>query len=521
MLEYEIENLIDKMIPEDIQENIRTIKEYFDDINYTDDYGQSLLHLVVDNKYDEIKVWFCVAALLDMGINPNTLDACQYNFIQTALYTGYNEKCVLALIKKALEYGLDVNHVDSDGDTIMHTAIYSDDYSGGIENIYTLLCQNGFDTSIVDGKGRNLVEAMIYQQHYTNGKQFTDEDIRSFKDLFAIQKLENNKNVNNVRQVEKRPVCTISSKDKQTLEKYGCFLNDKIFTTSPTIGRESETKNLIISLAQEKKNPMLVGDAGVGKTSIVEELAYRIKTNQVPRFLEGQLILSVDPASVVAGCQYVGTFEQNMKELMDLVAKNNIILFIDEIHTIYGVGSSSKKDTDMATMLKRYIDNSDIKVIGATTSEEYKKYFSTDALKRRFDKIDVLEPEKDILYQIIDKVIDDYSNKTGIYLENIDTKHPLVQILVEYTDSKYRDYFDIVNNPDLAVSIIDKALAFAKVEDSEFLTLQHFIDSFDGCSRITKDGRNVAITRLEKLQRENIQKSEKTNILKLDFKKRK
>ena len=301
----------------------------------------------------------------------------------------------------------------------------------------------------------------------------------------------------------------LSDKDISELEKFGKILNLKNYLFEPTIGREKELKNLMVTLAQDKKNPIIVGESGVGKTAIVDELAYKIKNKEVPSFLKNKIVLEINPNDVVAGCTYVGEFEEQMAKLMHLCKKNDIIIFIDEIHTIYGIGSTKEKNNDMASMLKYYIDRSDLKVIGTTTQEEYNKYFSNDALKRRFEKIKVLEPPKDILYKIINKVINDYYIKTGIEFEHENIKNEVIKIIIEATNQSHRKYDDIVNNPDLSISIIDKAFAFAKFYDSEFITVEHFIESFSYCDRIYESTIEQATSKLKNIKpnkRENSQK---------------
>ena len=308
---------------------------------------------------------------------------------------------------------------------------------------------------------------------------------------------------------------TLSDKDISELEKYGKVLNRKNYIVSPTIGREKELKNLMITLAQDKKRPLIVGESGVGKTAIVDELAYRIKTGEVPNFLQGKIILEVDPSNVVAGCRYVGMFEDSMIRLLNLCERFDIIVFIDEIHTIYGLGAGSKSNNDMASMLKYYVDRSNLKVIGTTTEKEYQEFFSSDALKRRFEKITVKEPTEDILYQIIDKVIEDYYVKSGISFENENIRAQIVNIILNATKKSHIVYNDMVNNPDLAISIIDKAFAFAKVYDSEFITAEHFIECFECCDRIYESIRERAIARLKNLDTSISKPVQK--VLKIDF----
>ena len=514
--------LLSKMT-NDMHSNAKKIKSAFGSLDYTDEDNQSILHILVDDKYDEAKCFLAIKSLLQIGLSPNLEADYNYNFIQTALYAGYSEEFILNIINESLKYNLNVNHVDSDKDTIMHTAIYSDDYLGEVERIYDLLCSNGFDSSLEDQDARNLFEAMIFQ------KQYSQEQIESFKKKFEeryskVQKDNKSKEikpvvVNNVPVRQEAPVTTItptlSDKDITELEKYGKVLNKKNYIVAPTIGREKELKNLMITLAQDKKRPLIVGESGVGKTAIVDELAYRIKTGQVPNFLQGKIILEVNPSDIVAGCQYVGMFEDNMTKLMKLCEKLDVIVFIDEIHTIYGIGLTKDKNNDMASMLKHYIDRSNLKVIGTTTEKEYQEFFSDDALKRRFEKITVKEPTEDILYQIVDKVIGDYYVKNGISFENENIRNGIVNIILSATEKSHRVYNDMVNNPDLAISIVDKAFAFAKVYDSEFITAEHFIEGFEYCDRIYESTREQAIARLRSLDT-SISKPVQ-RVLKIDF----
>jgi len=529
MVNYnQLQALINNMT-EDINSNIKKIKKVYGSIKYKDEDNQSLLHIFVDHKFDENKCFLAIKSLLEIGLSPNLEDDFKYNFIQTALYAGYSESFIIKIIQESLKYRLNVNHVDSDKDTIMHTAIYSDDYLGALEAIYELLCANGFDSTKICGEGRNLLEAMHYQKQYTPNQiqsfegKFSEKIIDEIKETSSVpvkQPITNNNKVatptvNNasIKQQSTQPnYQTLSDKDISELEKYGKVLNKKKYIVAPTIGREKELKNLMITLAQDKKNPLIVGESGVGKTSLVDELAYRIQKQEVPNFLQGKIILEVNPNDIVAGCQYVGQFEENMSKLMKICEKNKAIIFIDEIHTIYRIGSTKGKDNDMAAMLKHYIDRTDLKVIGTTTQEEYNEYFCSDALKRRFEKIIVQEPTEDILYKIINKVIKDYTLENAITFENEHIKEHVINIIINATEKSHRDYIDIVNNPDLSISIIDKAFAVAKVYNSEFITIKHFIESFEYCDRIYESAREQAIAGLKKI--DNNKEKPKSKILK-------
>ena len=146
-----------------------------------------------------------------------------------------------------------------------------------------------------------------------------------------------------------------------------------------------------------KNNPLLVGDPGVGKTAIVEGLALKIFNNEVPEILKSHVIFSLDMGTLIAGTRYRGDFEERLKLIIKEIEKNkNYILFIDEIHTLVGAGSTSGSSMDASNMLKPALQAGNIRCIGSTTYNEYRLFFEKDrALQRRFQKIDVPEPTID------------------------------------------------------------------------------------------------------------------------------
>lgn len=291
------------------------------------------------------------------------------------------------------------------------------------------------------------------------------------------------------------------SKDEfETLNNNGILLNNKVYKGNQVVGREKELENLIISLAQDKKCPILVGESGVGKTAIVDELVYRIKTNMVPKFLCRQPIYELRVNRAIAGTRYRGEFEEKIKKIIEICLERNFIVFIDEIQSIYGMGAANENPNDLASILKMYIDRDNLRVIGTTTDFEYGEYFASDALKRRFDKIIIKEPEYNVMHEIIRKVINDYSMKNGISSEKLLENNPgIIDIILTATCKKHRTYDDIVNNPDLTVSIIDKAFAYAKVLDSEELEIRHLIKSFEMCDRIYESAKDNAVKELKAL----------------------
>ncbi|MHB9155299.1 MAG: Clp protease N-terminal domain-containing protein, partial [Endomicrobiales bacterium] len=181
----------------------------------------------------------------------------------------------------------------------------------------------------------------------------------------------------------------------------------------PVIGREEEIERLIQILSRRtKNNPVLIGDPGVGKTAIVEGLAQRVASGEVPEILLSKRVLTLDLASVVAGTKYRGEFEQRMKSIMDEIrkAKNQVILFIDELHTVIGAGAAEGA-IDASNMLKPALARGELQCIGATTLDEYRKHVEHDAaLERRFQPINVDPPSVDQTIAILKGLKEKYEN---------------------------------------------------------------------------------------------------------------
>lgn len=512
--------IIERLLPKlnlDIDNNVTKILSYYKTLQYSDKDDQSLLHVFVSNKFDERKCYLAIQALLNAGINPNLEDCYGKNFIQTALYTGYSSDFIIDIINESLKYDLDINHIDEDNDNLMHVAIYSNNYTDELIDIYSFLIDKGFDSTLIDKDGKNLFDIFTLETKLSINK------VKEFRDLF-LKSVEDGKSVKIKKQdndkITFEEEFILTDSEIKELEEFGNILTMKEYSTDPAVGREKELKHILISLAQDKKKPLLVGKSGVGKTSVVEELAYKISINQVPDFLKNKIILEVTPSDIVAGCKYVGQFEERMSKLKKIIKKYNLILFIDEIHTIFGIGSTENKDNDMSSMLKNYLDREKIDVIGTTTEEEYIKYFANDALKRRFNKITINEPEEDILFQIIDKVIDDYSNKNDIVFESQAIRNKIIDIIIKTTRKNNRVYTDVLNNPDLSISIIDTAFALSKIDNNKSINTNHFIEALEFCDRIYPFAKEQMKLELKKLKHNSLN-NYNSKILKVDFKAKK
>ncbi|MFO8142052.1 MAG: Clp protease N-terminal domain-containing protein, partial [Marinobacter sp.] len=190
------------------------------------------------------------------------------------------------------------------------------------------------------------------------------------------------------------------------LESYATNLNEQARQgrIDPLIGREHEVERVVqILVRRRKNNPLLVGEAGVGKTAIAEGLAKRIVDGQVPDIISDAVVYSLDMGALLAGTKYRGDFEKRLKGLLsDLKKQDHAILFIDEIHTIIGAGSASGGVMDASNLLKPMLGSGELRCIGSTTFQEFRGIFEKDsALARRFQKIDVNEPSVEDTYQIL------------------------------------------------------------------------------------------------------------------------
>ena len=248
---------------------------------------------------------------------------------------------------------------------------------------------------------------------------------------------------------EVRSVQRIS--DMTSFNDIGCDLTNKAKNNmfDPVIGREKEIDNIIeVLLRKNKRNPLLIGDAGVGKTAIVEELANRIVTGNVPYKLMNKRIISISMSSLVAGTKYRGEFEEKVLNIVkELESNNNLILFIDEIHTLVGAGGAEGA-IDASNILKPALSRGNITVIGAITIQEYRKYIEEDkALSRRFQKVLIDEPDEKDLFNILNKVKTSYERYHNVLISNDVIKH-IIKVSKKYLF--YR------KEPDRSLDILDE-----------------------------------------------------------------
>jgi ATP-dependent Clp protease ATP-binding subunit ClpC len=270
----------------------------------------------------------------------------------------------------------------------------------------------------------------------------------------------------------------------------------------PVIGREDEIERVIeILMRRKKNNPAIIGDPGVGKTSIVEGLAQRIVAGDVPDLLKGKRIVSLDLASIIAGTKYRGEFEERMKKILKEVSRtqSSVILFIDEFHNIVGAGAAEGA-IDASNILKPSLTNGEIQVIGATTLKEYRRYIEKDAaLERRFQPVFVKEPSIEESIEILNGLRERYERFHGVKITD-EAITSAINLSIKYINDRFL--------PDKAIDLIDEASARVKLH----LSKSSEIKEMEKNLKSVKEGKFQAI-REKKLFEADKMREEERNIL--------
>ncbi|MBS5788635.1 MAG: ATP-dependent Clp protease ATP-binding subunit [Clostridioides difficile] len=268
-------------------------------------------------------------------------------------------------------------------------------------------------------------------------------------------------------------------KGAKTLEKYGRNLTQyaKQNKVDPVIGRSKEIERIIQILSRRtKNNPVLIGDPGVGKTAIIEGLATDIANGNVPDTLKNKTIYTLDMGSLLAGAKYRGEFEERIKNVVDeVIQSGNIILFIDEMHTIIGAGTTGEGSIDASNILKPALARGEMQIIGATTIDEYRKHVEKDAaLERRFQPVMVEEPTKEDAVKILEGLRDKYEAHHKVKITDEALKEA-VDLSVRYITDRYL--------PDKAIDLIDEAASRVRLKENtppaEIKDIEAEIESID------------------------------------------
>ena len=288
----------------------------------------------------------------------------------------------------------------------------------------------------------------------------------------------------------------LSSENEFLINLNNLVSNNKI---DKIIGRKKEIERLVQILSRRNKNnPLLVGESGVGKTAIAEGLAYLISKKEVPSLMENTIVYSLDIAALIAGTKYRGDFEKRLKQVLSFLSKqDNPILFIDEIHTIIGAGSASGGSLDVSNLLKPALGKGEIRCIGSTTFQEYRGIFNQNqALSRRFQKIDVVEPNFDECEEILNGIKD-------VFEEYHDVKYTdeAIKSSIELSSKYINDRF----LPDKAIDVIDETGALLNINRKNDKTI-----------KVSKNDIEMTISKITKIPEQTITTSDKKDLKNLE-----
>lgn len=270
------------------------------------------------------------------------------------------------------------------------------------------------------------------------------------------------------------------------LERYGIDLTLEEYITDPAIARDEEIKQVILTLLTPEKSALLVGKPGIGKTAIVEGLAYRIQKGMVPDALKNYSLIKINITSLIGET----VSEGNVKNRIDLLVRElsdrlNTIIFIDETHLLVNKAGGM----DFANMLKAGLDRGQIKMIGATTTEEYEQYILRDrAFLRRFQKIDVLEADKPTVVKILMGTLPKLEKKIGVkinYQPFVTEK--IMAFIVEMTDEYKRVYEIASRYPDICLTIVANALTFTLYDNRKIVSILDFYKAIKNTKNIYED----------------------------------
>lgn len=258
------------------------------------------------------------------------------------------------------------------------------------------------------------------------------------------------------------------------LQKYADELTSKTYLTNPAIARDKEIKDMILVLLTPEKSAILVGKPGIGKTAIVEGLAYKIQSNDVPDALKGYRIFRINTTALLGSTDGDNRVFKLMEELKQ---QTKVILFIDEVHTL--IGNEATGALDFANMFKEGLGRGDIKMIGATTEYEYEKYILRDkAFMRRFEKVDVIEPTIEMCIEILLKTLPKIEIQTNVILPYTDfIKEKIMKFIVNMT-TEYKRVYEISSRyPDIALVILRQAFSNAIYNNRRYVSFKDIYDA--------------------------------------------
>lgn len=283
------------------------------------------------------------------------------------------------------------------------------------------------------------------------------------------------------------------------LERYGQELTERDYITDPSIGRDEEIKQVIMTLLTPEKSALLVGKAGVGKTSIVEGVAYRIKNHLVPNALLGYKIYKLNVTSLLGKTESNGQIESRVDLLVkELASKPKTIVFLDETHVLVNK-NGGESGIDFANMFKAGLDRGEIKMIGATTDEEYESYILKDrAFLRRFQKIDVAEADQETCVKILMGTYPKIEAKTGVHFEYTSyVIERIMRFIVDMTDEYKRVYEISSRYPDICLTILSNAFTYALFDNENVCRIKHIYKAVCNARNVYEDAKKKSIEKFK------------------------
>ena len=283
------------------------------------------------------------------------------------------------------------------------------------------------------------------------------------------------------------------------LDRYAQDLTSRKYITDPSIGRDEEIKQVIMTLLTPEKSALLVGKAGVGKTSIVEGVAYRIQKNMVPIAIQGYKIYKLNVTSLLGKTESNGQIESRVDLLVkELANRPKTILFLDETHVLVNK-DGGEGGIDFANMFKAGLDRGEIKMIGATTDEEYEQYILRDrAFLRRFQKIDVVEADQETCVKILMGTYPKIEAKTGVHFEYTNfVIERIMRFIVDMTDEYKRVYEISSRYPDICLTIVSNAFTYALFDNENVCRIKHVYKAICNARNIYEDAKKKAIIKFK------------------------
>lgn len=299
----------------------------------------------------------------------------------------------------------------------------------------------------------------------------------------------------------------LAKKRISILDNYGENLSKKEYITNPAIGRDEQIKQLLLILLTPDKSAILIGKPGVGKTATIEGLAYRIQNNTVPDAIKGYQVIKLNTSALLG--EDPVTKESKVQTLIDeLKNYSNLILFIDEIHTLMGTKGEA---LDFANMFKPALDRGDIKVVGATTTEEYERYILRDkAFVRRFQKVEIFEPTREENISILVGTLPKIEKRTGIKMKYSPfIQQRIMEFLTDIT-SEYKRIYEIGSRyPDVSLTLVQEAFSNALFDNRSEVNVLDFRKAIESSKNIYQDVITKELPRFDEIFHDEIEEINK------------